>query len=62
MRFSNMKKGGLTFLIASLILFFACNHNKNIPDVSGIPVEIKIERFDKDFFSIDSNAVESSLP
>ena len=62
MRFSNMKKGGLTFLIASLIFFFACNHNKNIPDVSGIPVEIKIERFDKDFFSIDSNAVESSLP
>src|ERR1700694_2651250 len=62
MRFSNMKKGGLSFLVVSLILLFACNHSRNIPDVSGIPVEIKIDRFDKDLFSIDSNAIERELP
>lgn len=57
-----MKKCEFTFLIASLILLFACNNGGNIPDVSGVQVEIKIDRFDKDFFSIDSNAIESSLP
>ena len=37
------------------VLIFACKDKKNIPDVSGIPVTIKIERFDQDFFAADSN-------
>ena len=57
-----MKKVEFIFLTATFILLFACNNSRNIPDVSGIQVEIKIDRFDKDFFSIDSNAIESSLP
>ena len=57
-----MKNGEFTFLTVSLIFLLACNNSRNIPDVSGIQVEIKIDRFDKDFFSIDSNAIESSMP
>lgn len=46
----------------AILLFFSCNNKKDIPDVSGINVNIPVERFDKDFFSIDTNAIEQSLP
>jgi len=49
-----------------LLLFFAltlfsCNNKKGIPEVSGIPVDIKLQRFDKDFFAIDSNNILPGL-
>ncbi len=44
-----------------IILIFSCKNSKNIPDVSGIKVNVGIERFDKDFFSIDSNNVKPGL-
>ena len=48
-----------------IILFFAslvsCKSKKGIPDVSDIKVDIKIERFDKDLFKIDSNNVNQGL-
>ena len=43
-----------------LLCIFSCN-NKNIPDVSGIKVDLKVERFEKDFFSIDSNNILNEL-
>ncbi|MEQ1678158.1 MAG: hypothetical protein ABL876_15740 [Chitinophagaceae bacterium] len=43
------------------ISFFACNNKKGIPDVSGIAVEVKLDRFDRDFFAIDSNNVLPGL-
>jgi hypothetical protein len=53
-----MKK---TVLIALLICtLFACR-NKNIPDVSGIKVELTAQRFDQDFFSLDTNRLMPSL-
>ncbi len=48
----------------ALLLSFAissCKNKKGIPDVSNINVDIKFQRFDKDFFSIDSNEVLPGL-
>ncbi|MGB3008376.1 MAG: hypothetical protein WBC06_17810, partial [Chitinophagaceae bacterium] len=54
-----MKKAFLIILFfASLV---ACKSKKGIPDVSDIKVEIKIERFEKEFFEIDSNNVNQGL-
>ncbi len=54
-----MKKNRLVFI--PLLLLFSCGHHDNIPDVSGIKVDLKLHRFDQDFFSIDSNHVEPGL-
>lgn len=53
-----MKKITIFLLCVS---FFACNNKKGIPDVSGIAVEVKLERFDQEFFTIDSNDVLPGL-
>jgi hypothetical protein len=54
-----MKKAGfILFFICSLL---ACKSKKGIPDVSDINVVIQLERFDKDFFTIDSNNVNPGL-
>ena len=49
----------LSFLL--LITLVSCHNKKNIPDVSGIQTAITIHRFDKDFFSIDTNQLQASL-
>ncbi len=41
-------------------LFFSCNNN-NIPDVSNIKVDLKIQRFEKSFFSIDTTNIINEL-
>lgn len=43
----------LTFLIA-------CN-NKKIPDVSDIKVDLQLERFEQDFFAVDTNNLGPSI-
>jgi len=41
-----------------LIVFLqACTQSKRVPDVSGVQVSVKIERFDTAFFSLDSNNI-----
>ena len=54
-----MKKTSLVLLLA--VSLFACKKKKGIPDVSDIKVDIKLERFDRDFFAIDSNNVWPGL-
>ncbi|MBK8140396.1 MAG: hypothetical protein IPK57_04840 [Chitinophagaceae bacterium] len=54
-----MKKISLLLLIA--VSLFGCKSKKDIPDVSGIDVNIPIERFDISFFSIDTNDISNSL-
>lgn len=54
-----MKKTIASLLIIASI--FSCKTNTNAPDVSNIKVDIKLQRFDRDFFSIDSNNVEPGL-
>ena len=47
--------------IVALLLVAACNNKKNIPEVSDIKVDIILERFDKDFFKIDSNSLTGGI-
>jgi hypothetical protein len=54
-----MKKTLFFFLL--LACLGACTNRKEIPDVSGIKVNVKLKRFDKDFFSIDTNNVWAGL-
>src|SRR5215471_21474561 len=54
-----MNKTWLLLLLS--ILIFSCNNNSSGPDVSAIKLEAKIERFDKDFFSLDTNSLANSL-
>jgi hypothetical protein len=45
----------------SVLSLFACNNKSDIPDVSDIKVDVKLERFEKSFFNIDSNNVSPGL-
>jgi len=54
-----MKKVGAVLLL--IILFVSCNYNTDIPNVTEVYVDVKLERFDKDFFAIDSNNVTPGL-
>ncbi|MES1221257.1 MAG: hypothetical protein ABUT20_37495, partial [Bacteroidota bacterium] len=49
-----------SFVIVVFILA-GCGNKKIIPDVSGIPVTVKIERFDEAFFATDSNNIADGL-
>ncbi len=48
------------YFIAAMCVFYSCKNN-SIPDVSGIKIDVKVERFEKDFFSIDTNKILPSL-
>ena len=51
-------------LLAFLLLIFclvACNGGTDTPDVSGIKVDLHVERFDKDFSGIDTANIEKDL-
>jgi len=50
-------------VIFSLLLvgIFASCGNKKAPDVSHVKVELKVERFEHDFFAIDTNNINASL-
>ena len=54
-----MKKITLVLLLSFAL--YSCRNKKGIPDVSDIKVDIKLQRFDRDFFSIDSNDVLPGL-
>ena len=51
-------------LLLALLAFSACKgdeNEKNIPDVSKIAVEIKLERFDQDIFALDTNRLDEGM-
>ena len=53
-----------TTCILSLLFVTSCKKDncKTAPNISDIDLEIKIKRFDQDFFSmIDTNDIETSL-
>jgi hypothetical protein len=51
-----------TLIPVLLFLFLlSCKSGKNDPDVSGIAVNSKIERFDQAFFKLDSNHIRDGL-
>lgn len=47
-------------LLLLVCLFFSCKNN-DIPDVSNIKIDITVKRFEKDFFSIDTNNILNEL-
>lgn len=47
--------------LLALILVISCNNKKNIPDVSEIKASLNIQRFDRDFFAIDTIGIEKGL-
>lgn len=47
-----MKK--IFVLLATAACFFACTNGKKIPDVSKVTVNLNVERFDKEFFALDT--------
>lgn len=47
--------------LAAVIYLQSCGKKKNIPDVSAIKVQLDTLRFDKDFFTIDTNHTEQAL-
>jgi len=54
-----MKKTALIPLL--VIVLLACNNKKGIPDVSGIKVDIPVERFDRTFFVTDTMRLREDL-
>ena len=54
-----MKKIAAGLLIA--FVFWSCSHKSSGPDVSGIKVDVKLERFEKSFFAIDTNNIGQGL-
>ena len=54
-----MKK--IVFVLFITACVCSCSDKKNIPDVSGIKVELDVKRFDKDFFALDTNDVAAAL-
>jgi hypothetical protein len=52
------------YLLLGLLLFVtavACKSKRQVPDVSGIPVHLQVDRFDRDLFAIDTLHIEASL-
>ena len=45
-----------------IALFISCNNDKkDIPDVSAIKVDLSVQRFDEDFFSMDTLGIEKGI-
>jgi hypothetical protein len=44
-----------------LLVLASCKDNHDRPDVSGVKVQVAIQRFDRDFFSLDTNHLSASL-
>ena len=54
-----MKKAIL--LALPVLLIFSCNNKSKGPDVSKIKVDFTLERFEKDFFEMDTTNISQSL-
>src|SRR5690242_3372917 len=53
--------GKIGFCLLLAIAMFSCNSKDNAPDISGVKVNLEVQRFDNDFFSMDTNQLEPSL-
>ncbi len=51
----------VTVLLVGYCLVACNNSSTDRPDVSGIGVQLDFQRFDREFFAIDSNAIEAGL-
>lgn len=56
-----MKNWFLLLAVALMALTVASCNNDNAPDVSDIKVNLQVQRFEQDFFAVDTNNVAASL-
>lgn len=49
------------FLITSLLIITGCKNEDSSPDISGVKIDLRLERFDRDFFSIDTTNIPAGL-
>jgi hypothetical protein len=49
------------YLFALILLLSACGRDANKPDVSGIKVDLNLERFEQSLFKIDTNNIPQGL-
>ncbi len=54
-----MKKASLLLLV--VLVLAACKNQKNLPDISGIKINLAVERFDESFFSLDTAKLGKSI-
>ncbi len=54
-----MKK--IVFTLLVLASLYSCERKRKIPDVSHIKIQLNVQRFDRDFFAIDTNNISASL-
>ncbi|MDB5196221.1 MAG: hypothetical protein JWP88_591 [Flaviaesturariibacter sp.] len=47
--------------LAIIVLLTACGGGRHKPDVSNIKVDLRLERFERDFFKIDTNNIRGGL-
>lgn len=52
---------GLAVVFGAILFVTGCKENKFIPDVSDINVEIDIQRFEQDLFTIDTANIEREI-
>ncbi len=48
-------------LLAIFVLLLGCQNEKKKPDVSDVKVDVRIDRFEKSFFAIDTNRMQAGL-
>ena len=46
---------------AAIVIFLSCSNKNDVPDVSDIRIDITVQRFDKEFFTLDTTQVQYSL-
>lgn len=56
-----MKKIVLLVLLSASFAACTSNNKEGAPDVSGIPMDLTVKRFDEDFFAIDTNTLDKDL-
>jgi hypothetical protein len=58
-----LKKSALTVIALSVFTLFlaSCGGGANRPDTSGIKVDLKSHRFDKDLYALDTNNLGAGL-
>lgn len=47
--------------VGMILMVWGCGNRKNTPDVSNIKVPLQTQRFEQDFFNIDTNNIDFSL-
>ncbi len=52
----------LTAFMLLAVCCWSCSGKKKVPDVSHIKADLQVQRFEQDFFAIDTNNIDASIP